>query len=807
MSLNEIMLINSDLDYVKMSKTPRIVDLRGNKKFTKGKKGVQGESNNILPEDLTTTTKADNSNWQEAYWTRESCEGYKKLCEGNPENKHLTLGKHPKDITLREFVVNFTMKWKPKGKPDNVFLHSIPPYRYVVNKDRKNYEDYCKSLLLQDKPGCYLDNVGTGQFKSCQEELKDFVENSEFCPQLVKDDFKESQKDIKSNDQSSPNTFAGENVPEELYIENDCDPVNAQPEAWFDLHNLFGDALPQNDKNLDNNEVDMDEENYDILEGQDDPHKDYDWQSDRKELGLTKSQIKEAEGWIKHQKIISKLKEPEERLPNHETLNERQKTAYKDLVDWIEKKVSNPETEPIYRNISGRAGCGKSYMLNCVNQKADALGGKNFLKKAAPTANAAFLIGGDTIHGLLSIQPKVPKDKPVPNCPNLREEQEKFKNTEIIVIDEKSMISLWMLYAIDQRLRELKPSKCKMPFGGVSIVIMGDFAQLPPVLAKALYYTETKNLTHYQTLGKALFQLFERTIILDEVMRQKGNNTLIDTFGKLSNGTLTVKDWELFAKRELNSDNFTIDERKDFIENGTLLCCYNKHLIAYNKHRLTGLNQPIAKIKSQNKPLSVSTLPATLANGLQSNLWIAKGAKIKLCYNYWKEAGLTNGAQGTIRYIIYEGKSKPPELPSIVIVEFPQFTGENGYLGMDKCVPIVPRKETWFDSKVKSKSPDGDGSCFRLMVPFKLNWGMTVHSSQGQSAPGKLILDLADKEFECGVSYVGVTRVKSLENLAFVKTRAFKPRWTSIFNMKIFKMRQEQDKKERESNDKYFPKQ
>ena len=63
------------------------------------------------------------------------------------------------------------------------------------------------------------------------------------------------------------------------------------------------------------------------------------------------------------------------------------------------------------------------------------------------------------------------------------------------------------------------------------------------------------------------------------------------------------------------------------------------------------------------------------------------------------------------------------------------------------------------------------------------------------------------KEFECGVSYVGVTRVKSLENLAFVKTCPFKPRWSSIFTMNLFKMRLEQDKKEKESNDKYFPKQ
>ena len=426
------------------------------------------------------------------------------------------------------------------------------------------------------------------------------------------------------------------------------------------------------------------------------------------------------------------------------------------------------------------------------------MGGKTFLKKAAPTANAAFLIKGDTIHGLLRIQPKVPLSKPVPNCPNLREEQENFKNTEIIVIDEKSMVSLWMLYAIDQRLRELKPSKGNMPFGGISIVLMGDFAQLPPVCARPLYYTETKNLTHYQTLGKALFQLFEKTLILNEVMRQKGNYQLIETFDKLSNGTLKVEDWELFAKRELNSDNFTIAERQDFINNGILLCAYNRDLIQYNKLRLAALNQPIARIKSQNQPLSVSSLPSNLAKGLLSNLWIAKGAQIRLTYNFWKAAGLTNGAKGTIKYIIYEGNSKPPELPSLVIVEIPQFIGENGYLGMKKCVPIVPKKETWLD---KSK-----GNCFRVMVPFKLNWGMTVHATQGESAPGKVMLNLANKEFECGISYVGVTRVKSLDNLSFTKVRAFKDRWAPIFEMKIFEMRLQHDIKEKASNDKYFPK-
>ena len=59
------------------------------------------------------------------------------------------------------------------------------------------------------------------------------------------------------------------------------------------------------------------------------------------------------------------------------------------------------------------------------------------------------------------------------------------------VIDEKSMISSVMLYQIDMRLREAFPEKMKQPFGGLSVVMMGDFAQLVPVTGKPMYDVST----------------------------------------------------------------------------------------------------------------------------------------------------------------------------------------------------------------------------------------------------------------------------------------------------------------------------
>ena len=57
--------------------------------------------------------------------------------------------------------------------------------------------------MLQDKPGCYFDNVGK-EFSSCEAELKDFVANSAFCPELLKEEFEQSQNVVnESNNEKS----------------------------------------------------------------------------------------------------------------------------------------------------------------------------------------------------------------------------------------------------------------------------------------------------------------------------------------------------------------------------------------------------------------------------------------------------------------------------------------------------------------------------------------------------------------------------------------------------------------------------
>ena len=102
------------------------------------------------------------------------------------------------------------------------------------------------------------------------------------------------------------------------------------------------------------------------------------------------------------------------------------------------------------------------------------------MKTCAPTGTAAYNIGGTTIHALLKIPvPTNPLDPAKPlSGDQLKRLQFELGSTRLLVIDEKSMVSTVMLHQVDQRLREARPEHANEPFGGISVVMMGDFAQV-----------------------------------------------------------------------------------------------------------------------------------------------------------------------------------------------------------------------------------------------------------------------------------------------------------------------------------------
>ena len=152
------------------------------------------------------------------------------------------------------------------------------------------------------------------------------------------------------------------------------------------------------------------------------------------------------------------------------SLNEKQMHAYR----LLSSHYTNNDQNPLHMLILGTAGTGKSFLIQAI---AQLLLDKCLL--TATTGIAAFHIGGITLHSALHL----PVQKH--NCNDLRGQslatlQNKLKHIRYLIVDEVSMLGQNMMAWVDKRLHQAT-THLDMPFGGISVILIGDFAQLPPV--------------------------------------------------------------------------------------------------------------------------------------------------------------------------------------------------------------------------------------------------------------------------------------------------------------------------------------
>ena len=186
-------------------------------------------------------------------------------------------------------------------------------------------------------------------------------------------------------------------------------------------------------------------------------------------------------------------------------------------------------------------------------------------------------MGGTTLHSLLKLPINLSHKKELPELMGERKKalQDELKGMKLLVIDEKSMIGCYMLYMIHTRLCEIFEKNKSQPFAGISVIILGDFAQLAPVGGKSLFSTVDKDFSLYQTQGKMLFNEFiEKTIRFDVIMRQQGEDQqrFRECLDSLSNGTFQKTDWEYLKERDLFGPNFSPQKRKEFLDAATMIC-------------------------------------------------------------------------------------------------------------------------------------------------------------------------------------------------------------------------------------------
>ncbi|CAK5263583.1 unnamed protein product [Mycena citricolor] len=340
----------------------------------------------------------------------------------------------------------------------------------------------------------------------------------------------------------------------------------------------------------------------------------------------------------------------------------------------------------------------------------------------------------------------------------------------------------YLIHAICQQLRlaaaqnnQLDPifhQQADCIFGGISIALVGDFAQLPPVGDRPLYAPPSRDLTDGGSLsrdGSILYRSFSESHALCVVHRQEGDSPEQEAFRALlrhaSQGSLSVLEWET-----LLTCRFSVlcpDERATFSE---ALCLFTtrEDVHTLNLDQLQALNEPCARMKARhNGGPAAAKVTADNAGGLEPYLTLSRRSQVIINRNLWQQHGLVNATVGTVEDVIWAQGASTSDLPEVVLVSCKDYTGPTLWRTEPQLpdfpggVPIVPIPT------VKSTFNVGDKQMSRVQVPLRLAWAVTIHKSQGLTIP-KIKLGLGKKGFAMGLTFVGLSRVKALADIAIL---------------------------------------
>ncbi|KAF7815759.1 ATP-dependent DNA helicase PIF1-like [Senna tora] len=381
--------------------------------------------------------------------------------------------------------------------------------------------------------------------------------------------------------------------------------------------------------------------------------------------------------------------------------------------------------------ITGSAGTGKTLLLKEVIKQLKKLCGPSRVSVTAPTGVAAWALKGQTLHSFAGIG--VHTDDPEEMLDRVLSSDracKRWNKVRALVIDEISMIDGNLFDSLEYIAREVRGEE--LIWGGIQLIVSGDFFQLPPVPNRNFSQGDVK----FAFEAKCWNGSFDVQIELTKIFRQS-DFLLIKLLQGIRTGETDPQDLEFLEKScvsESECDPSVVQ-----------LFPLNKDVEKVNQERLRSLKKEVVVYTAVDG--GENSWRRQLSQGMAPNeVSICEGARVMLIKNLNTWKGLVNGTTGeVVGFSQAEDYDEIFPHPLLPIVKF------------DSGVTMVVEPELW-------TLMDGDEVvAWRKQIPLILSWALSIHKCQGMTLE-RVHTNLA-KAFGCGMVYVALSRVRSLEGL------------------------------------------
>jgi ATP-dependent DNA helicase PIF1 len=409
--------------------------------------------------------------------------------------------------------------------------------------------------------------------------------------------------------------------------------------------------------------------------------------------------------------------------------------------------------------LTGVAGSGKSYLLEqiiaALPEETTAI--------TASTGVAAVAVGGLTVHSFAGIGLGDGEISAMIRKVRFNQvARERWKTTKVLLIDEISMLSAGFFETLEKVARAVRLRKSE-PFGGLQLVLCGDFLQLPPIV-------KNKKADIFAFQAPCWDSCVSETIMLDRVFRQT-DGAFVRMLNEIRLGHVSEE-----AERLLEG---CVDREID-VSDGivpTKLRATKSEVARDNRTELAKLPGKLTEFDAVDKGSKSARMALDRNVSAPLKLGLKVGAQVMLLTNLDVEQGLCNGSVGVIveftrdtKYcalVKTDGGHKKQKREQRTLDSFTRYA--------PTVFPVV-RFETGAKVAIQPHafevSSEGRVVASRTQIPLNLAWAITIHKSQGQTL-SKLVISLANC-FEFGQVYVALSRARSLEGLCLTDFNSVK---------------------------------